>query len=243
MRLGLAPPQRPKTTFICAFTAHVHAAFISANLSFTTLFPHIELLISQSPVFTVSVSQHSWYSEVWIDETGGSKKQQPDYCSLLLICQIKELSTVLLREKKIAVNKIAKVRVNKSSDLTRSSISQEKPACYRWWRSELHKNKSSNANFHGTDLELVSTATPPLLPISHLADKSPCKSSFMSPWMARWLRWHLGLKALFRLFQLHDSETWVHRGVQSSCVWISGLCTKLFLCASRWRDVHSRPTP
>lgn len=77
---------------LSSVTAHVQAALISMNLSVGALFLRVELLIPASLVFTVSVSQRSWYSEGWIDETGGSKKQQTDYCSLLLICQIKESS-------------------------------------------------------------------------------------------------------------------------------------------------------
>lgn len=59
MRPGPAPPQRPQTAFISAFTAHVEAALISMNLSVRALFLRLELLIPASLVFTVSVSQRS----------------------------------------------------------------------------------------------------------------------------------------------------------------------------------------
>lgn len=123
--------------FFSAFTACVQAALISPNLSVRALFPCVELFIPRSLFFTVSVSQHSWCSEAWIDVTGGSRKQQTDYCSLLLICQIKELSTVPL-EKRITANKTAQVlRVNKSSDLTISDMSQADSARYQCQQSEL----------------------------------------------------------------------------------------------------------
>lgn len=139
MRLGEEPPQRPRELSSVHLLHAFRRRLLAQNLSVRALFPCVELVIPQSLFFTVSVSQHSWCSEAWIDVTGGSRKQQTDYCSLLLICEIKELSTVPL-EKRIPANKTAQVRrVNKSSALAISDMSHAESARYRCRQSKLRQ--------------------------------------------------------------------------------------------------------
>lgn len=199
-------------------SVHLLHAFKLRLLARTYLSEHCFQALNSSSLslffFIHMVSQHSWYSGGWCDMTDGSKKQQTDYCSLRLICQIKELSTVPLHRN--TANKTAKdLRVNKSSTI--SDMSQNTESKHFWCcQPKLNKKKCSNASSQGVGIELILIATPPLLPISHLAVKSLYRNSFAPRWMTRWLHLHLRLKALFTLCPRHDSDTRFHRGIRSS---------------------------